>query len=148
MKLTEAGMGRAEIIERLEKLTGPDREVDALIWCAVLPAIGEGIDGYGCPDGAQYEYEAAEDGSVSMYVRLANGMTVRRARRAADVYTASLDAAVALVEKMGDRPEDMLPEAIEALLTDGYRDDAPRTPQFAIALLLALFRSLPDTEER
>ena len=36
----------SELIERLEKATGPDRELDALIWYAVVerPAAGEKID--------------------------------------------------------------------------------------------------------
>jgi hypothetical protein len=88
------------LIERLEKATGPDRELDAAIWAATLPRDGVGIDGYGLPDGAHYEYRPCEDGRVEMLVSLNGERGVTRANRPSPEYTASLDAAVALVEKV------------------------------------------------
>lgn len=89
----------AELLARVKAATGPDRELDALVWASTLPSDGIGLDGYGLPDGSHFEHEADEDGSVSQYVIL-DGKSHKRARRSAPDFTASIDAALALVERM------------------------------------------------
>lgn len=146
-------MGRAEIIERLEKLTGPDRELDrAIMAIAYLwerRHIGAACwdDGHDtcCPGGKHID---------DVWVDPTTDKWVTNARDGFN-FTASLDAAVALVEKM-------LPGWGFYLRSDKeghgcglvYPDAFRVTPCHCrgatppIAMLLALFRALQDEEAR
>lgn len=75
------------LIERLEKLEGPDREIDAEI--------------NGLSHGGRVHLVDLEDGVV-VWEKPIDGMWVRRILKLSRVprYTASLDAAVALVERV------------------------------------------------
>lgn len=90
-----------EVIARLEKWES-GREVDALIWCAVLPCDGKHpFDGYDLPNGCHYEHQPQSDGWVVAHVVTNGGKHLGldngRAARPAPPYTTSLDAAVSLV---------------------------------------------------
>ena len=87
----------SDLIAKLETAEKGSRELDALVWVAILPRDGEGFDGFDCPEGRHYEYDAEEDGKVNLYVVLGNKTSMRRAKRPAPHYTTSLDAALPLV---------------------------------------------------
>ena len=53
-------------------------------------------------------------------------------------YTASLDAALALVERLGMDVQETMHEALEHLGRCGWRDDLPITPQMALAVLVVM----------
>ena len=89
-----------DLITRLSKLDAPDREVDAEIWLIELQsAEGDPFGGYGLAEDWRYEYEAEEDGSVIQYAR--NGQLMHKiGRRSSPAFTASVDAAIALAERV------------------------------------------------
>lgn len=72
----------ADLIERLEKATGPDRELDALVHVIVMRSVWR----------EHYRIEPHMDGRCTVY--LSNG---GKYREASPAYTASLDAALKLV---------------------------------------------------
>lgn len=143
-----------EIIARLEKATGPDRETDARIWCLLNPGtVYKGhFEAYGRPRQTQVEYT-----EPPKRTRLVTGGH----RPHADDWTASLDAVVALIERV--RPGWEWTSSNNALLhTDegagafaelvcprvdgvqsGYCATAATPP---LALLLALLKSLQERE--
>jgi hypothetical protein len=155
-------MDLSDLIARVEKAEGPDRELDALVWSEFLPRHGEGIDGFDLPDGAHYEYEADDRGAVSMYVRLADGNCRVRARRPAEPFTASIDAAVALAGRVlpgwlfgietFPNDEVFTPSGAQAFVAEdrsrldaGYGHGEAKTP--AIALVLAILRAVQAQRE-
>ena len=89
-----------DLITRLSKLDAPDREVDAEIWLIELQsAESDPFGGYGLAEDWGYEYEAEEDGSVIQYAR--NGQVTHKiGRRSSPAFTASIDAAIALAERV------------------------------------------------
>jgi len=90
----------SDLITRLSKLDAPDREVDAEIWLIELQsAESDPFGGYGLAEYWRYEYEAEEDGSVIQYAR--NGQVTHKiGRRSSPAFTASVDAAIALAERV------------------------------------------------
>jgi len=87
----------AGLVERLEKATGPDRELDGQIEAAL-----------GCPcfsgtlptlsDGWRWTFEADDaPGRVTVFLTLANKTSKKHKRYAAPAYTSSVDAAMTLV---------------------------------------------------
>lgn len=74
-----------ELIERLEKATGPDRELDAVIWLAVTPGATRRSSTVKSSKGLWPDYTIDE-------TRDANGILV-----IVPAFTASLDAALTLV---------------------------------------------------
>lgn len=122
--------GMAELIERLEKATGPDRELDEAIWCATEPAI----------------------------VPLIPHWTKSQRENLTPRFTDSLDAAVALVERCLPGWKKQIFESYsgtwiarvssprrETFSTDYMRERAPDgSPNGSIALLLALLRALSE----
>ena len=137
-----------EIVERLEKLTGADREADCIVaaatqWDGVGHAGQRWIEAWPC---------IRERGPYDI-TRSANNYRL-------PAYTASIDAAVALVEKK-------LPSAAPGVSKNVHHghwygwlaricpDEAAATEMFsegmseanaAIALLIALFRALTVNE--
>ena len=111
---------RLTLIERLENLDGPDREVDALIWCVEVPEIE----------------------------RVLPHWTEEQQEEIVPRFTGSLDEAVALVGRMltiGEGPGKWhwyADDRSSAVWPDGFYDESAveaATP--AIALLVALFRA-------
>lgn len=93
----------SELIERVEKAVGPDRDLDALIWVATGPATNaSGWCGFALDEGWRYEYEASGHfpGEVMEFAVNSAGQRLPQALREAPVFTFSVDAALALVEKM------------------------------------------------
>jgi len=139
----------AELIKRVEGLTGPDRETDARVWCLLNPGTvyKDHFEAYGRPRQTQVQYT-----EPPKRTRLVTGGH----RPHADDWTASIDAVVALIERVlpGWRIEARIgqwpphePRRTVLWNNDtkqqssvfGYSADAP-TP--ALALLLALLRSM------
>ena len=85
-----------ELIERLEKASGADRELDALIEIAIgCPCIGELPS---LAEGWSWTFDDAdEDGAVVVYCTLGNKTSKKYKKYPAPNYTASLDAALTLV---------------------------------------------------
>ncbi len=81
---TSAASGVADLLARVEAATGPDRELDRLIVLATI-----------IPEGPGVVREPWGDGSYTIYD---NGRKMGRVT--ADEYTKSLDAALALVERV------------------------------------------------
>lgn len=119
-------MKPGEIIERLQKLTGTDRELDALIWCVEIPRMAD---------------------ILPHWLAGTRELLVPR-------FTASLDTTTALVEKMlpGWR---ICFEATNGIADDVYllgpnyndrtgEDSSPPVAgkPTAIAILIALFTAL------
>lgn len=159
------------LIERCEKATGPDRELDALIWVATGPATNaSGWCGFALDEGWRYEYEASGrfPGEVMEFAVNSAGQRLPQALREAPVFTASVDAALALVEKMrpgyrwgvssvaikiGAHPDG------KTAYGEGFRahvtKNSPLRPMPstadaltpALAIILALLRSLLNTTE-
>lgn len=138
-------MKHAELIERLEALTGPDREADIHIALALLDARKEAN---------WHMWQASRPrGSVEMtpedYWRSRGG-------GACPAYTASLDAAVALVERLGLQwlrksldtmtvYRQFTPEQDVRKYWPEHHEAAGATP--AIALLIALLRALSSQSQ-
>jgi hypothetical protein len=79
-------MTRADLIERLEKASGPALVLDGEIWCAVNGYQFERWDGAGCV------YRDPQAPAWKLGISHAPASVIRP-------YTGSLDAAVALVER-------------------------------------------------
>lgn len=80
---------------RVERLDGPDREVDALIEAA-LGRCGDCDLPFKVKHAHKNEFIADEDGSVTFYAD-DDGKMIKLARRPAPTFSASLDAAMQLV---------------------------------------------------
>ena len=160
----------APIIEMLEKLDGPDREVDARI--AYIADVGEGEGGLNWRKVVEtHDFE---------WKKLVSRMDVRTSVWSSLIlpYTASLDATIALVEKMlpgwgyqhgkplgdrghyasvfrerGDKEFGFLPGHFDDYrgdLTEKDYQTRPRSsyrPNGAIALLIAMFKAIQDQEQ-
>lgn len=138
----------ASILERLEKATGPDREMDGLIAKFAREL----------PDCARYEAENIWRQETNQWI---SGGWGSYEFYEPEAYTASLDAAIALVERQGFAwlKKSFDPEVMTVVRPLTPEQDARKewavhhealgaTP--AIALLIALFRALrsQDEEER
>lgn len=85
----------AELIERLEKLTGPDREIDAEIEAALCcPCYSESLPSL--PDGWAWDFEAEND-YVTVYMVLGNKTSKKLKRYSPPKYSESIDAALTIV---------------------------------------------------
>lgn len=85
-------MTHSQLIARLEQLAGPDREVDAEIWCLFRGVrYVKHFSAYGQPGLTQVAFK--EKGK--RLERISDGSTIPHAL----AYTASVDAALALAEK-------------------------------------------------
>lgn len=134
-----------EIVERLEKLTAPDRELDCLIAYAsdlrapeaIDVSWRERVDRFGLAEAV-----GAADRSQNIWSSIV------------PLYTASIDAAVALVEKMlpgwiwGAGNSSIASYCAQVrrmgVIEPDHRYEFGPTP--AIALLIALFRALTVNE--
>jgi hypothetical protein len=141
------------LLARVEAAEGPDREIDALICAAlhVLPA------GEVCPPVAAdtaVEWRAFEDGWVRLYATNGHVRDQHFLGRHADPFTASLDAALALCERVlpgadvslftlrSKRPEARVVTDYDEATDEIYvwEDADGATP--ALALLAALLKAL------
>lgn len=137
-------MNRADLIDRLEKLTGPCRETDAWIETEVrrLSAYAAGLNDEQRARWVIIGFKGeVDDGSVRYH---------------SPEYTASIDAAVALVERCLPGWKRSIFEGHNGLWiarvtsprrelfsTDYMRERDPGgSPNGAIAILIALFRAL------
>lgn len=135
-------MTLSDLIARVEAATGPDRETDGMIWCAANDYQFLEWDGDGC------RYRAVSDGWFDSHH--------------IPSYTASLDAAIGLVERVLPGWVWNVSSTGTAWLMDPnnneefydasgcetlpIRPKKPLTPP--IALLLALLRSLQHQGEQ
>lgn len=142
-------MTYSDIIKRLEEATGPDRELDARIFCAANNMIweidGQRVVGIDRDDGNNWETIGYVDpGKYSL-----NFTTYRE-----DIptYTSSLDATIAIVERMLPGWRKAIGENVHTGYWQGrvyrLRDDDiferygchGTSPQ--LAMLIAMFRAL------
>ena len=123
----------ADIIARLEKAEGPDREIDGFI------ALVEG-----------WTFEKME-GDRSPYWRKP-GVTDYFMRSDLPRYTASIDAAIALVERILPDPAILLGYGQDALTKPWARISvscgSSHGATLPLAILRALFRALDAKEDR
>jgi len=135
-------MSYSDIIKRLEDATGPDVELEGRIWCAANGYCFVMWDGAGCV------YKEEPNGDIQ-HMR---AITERR-------YTASIDAAIALVERMMKTYSLSMgidPSGNGASLViwpngfSGYTELGPYegcATSLPVAILLALFRALEAKEQ-
>jgi hypothetical protein len=136
----------SDIIARLEAATGADREIDVLVWAV---AEGHKLEWQGST------LVAGEEGVIGWKepgIRCMNFYTNRRETGPGSIpaYTASLDAALALVGEKLPGCRVMVEQAFDgsgwAMVMPGELSTRHVTeaPTPALAVLLALFRALPD----
>ena len=132
-------MSYSDIIKRLEDATGPDVELEGRIWCAANGYCFVMWDGAGCV------YKEEPNGDIQ-HMR---AITERR-------YTASIDAAIALVERMLPGWKIEIGIANDATCVLYSHDYSVRESVFGptgqsktvpIAILIALFRALEAKEQ-
>lgn len=135
----------ADIIERLTEATGPDRELDAAIIVAATPAEGQGDDLI-----TLRRTSESDECAPGTYWRVSfSGKSLRTSYP----YTASIDAAVALVERLlpgcHRRSQNWnYPPSYAVSIGPSYVDSSyARHACEPIAILLALFRALQAQEE-
>ena len=136
------------LIERLEAATGPDRELDraimALSYTWERRYIGGRCDPSCCPEGAHLDGVWVDPATDRWKTTARNGFE----------FTASLDAAMALVERVQPgwncSAINLKPDPCEAYVWRRsercVRDVGGKGPTPAIALLIALLRTL-ETEQ-
>jgi len=139
-----------ELLEKIEAATGPDREIDTAIWLQMTPGATR----------SQWSYIHKASGR-ECFVDETRDETRRLITTPA--YTASIDAAVGLVERMlpgrdvnleiGNVGPDRVTDAYISG-ADGYFEE-PKTPDAhgygltpALALCAALIRALIEQENR
>ena len=91
-----------ELIARLVAARGPDRELDAQVWVVTGPTDGVvGLCGFEADAAWHYEYDAEGrfPGDVVEYAVNPDGKRLPQARREAPPFTASIDAALTLLER-------------------------------------------------
>jgi hypothetical protein len=138
-----AGTTLNEIIERLEKATGPDRELDARV-CASVCKV-EDFGPFTLAEGCRAEFEPQDDGSVKLFIYGPGDAGPNYVARERSLkFTSSVDAALQLV------PEGWIWEVTSASaysIWRGQRD--PKNDDFmsglakspAIALCIAALRA-------
>ena len=147
----------AGLIERVEKLTGPDREVDAEIDAALLGGRASHTFTEDC-GGAKLR-KSYGPGTVFLNPDPNDngGHVLISHHRKAAVYTASLDAAIALVERclpgwsgdvdIGHPIADSGKVGARLFPPEpGWKNYAGESKNSAIALLLALLRAMQKEE--
>lgn len=118
-----------QLLARVEGATGADRRLDGALCRAFdLPAC--------------FEPDCLPDVLERCVARVEGG-----GKDDTDVprYTASMDAALALVERVkgsGIDAVQMMHDAMEDLANGGWRDDAPIAPQVALCVIARLLRAL------
>lgn len=90
-----------ELVARLSRATGPDRELDALIEIASdCPCWLDGADRPALADGWEWTADDAdEDGSVTIFMTLGNKTSKKHHKYSAPAYTSSIDAAMTLFDE-------------------------------------------------
>lgn len=84
-----------EIIERLEKATGPDRELDARVWASVCKV--EDFGPFTLAERCRAEFEPQDDGSVKLFIYGPGGAGPNYVARERSLkFTSSVDAALTL----------------------------------------------------
>ena len=135
-------MTRSELIARVEALTGPDRDVDFAIHSHFFPTPKRQVSNVELPPGF-----GSDALSMAMDPR--------------PRYTASIDAAVALVERVrpgwmyyytgrDDEGQHYAQLGEKAVLYEpsetGWKGSWSKGPTLPVAIVLALLRSLPEGE--
>lgn len=88
----------SDLITRVEGASGADRELDALI-AAQFKIIAARL--YGLADGYTYDFRVSDDlVNVEVWESCGDGNDNRQLRRAPSPYTASVDAALSLLERV------------------------------------------------
>ncbi len=123
------------LLARVEGARGPDRELDARIEAALMQ--GQRGDHLRALIAAEF---------ASRKVHEREFWILRASDWQAPKYTASLDAALALVERQKRGPLQMLHEAQLSLEARGYRTDQPMAPQLALAVILVLLESMEEAQ--
>lgn len=130
-----------ELIERLELLDGPSPEIDARIWCYL--------------NGKRYsDFYVSDRGEIQALFRDRPRTREQASRLGRDVqaYTASMDAAIALVERVLPGWGWTAGKTPDGMAMAGLRRPTPRGPapergcdrhdgNVAIALVLALLKA-------
>ncbi|WP_127524009.1 hypothetical protein [Mesorhizobium sp. Z1-4] len=143
-------MDRKELIERLEKLERPDREIDCLIWAHFDGRTVRESDRFILARSTRPPHDECVLGTIDPGEYSRNFQCEGYHNPPVPAYTASLDAAIALVEKMrpgwtwgaGTTDMEQHPFAAQVrqkgVITSDHDYSFGPTP--AIALLLALLR--------
>jgi hypothetical protein len=141
-------MGKySDIIERLEKADGPDRNLDAAIAVSVKLELLNAMNQ--CPTFFKVLEKDEHCAPGTFWLYQFSGASMRTA----PLYTASLDAAIALVERMlpgWDRKHKFINREHQAELTSDPDEDWEYTsygPNDAMALLISMFRALQAQED-
>lgn len=132
----------ADLIERVGGATGPDRELDAAI-AVHFKIIAAKM--FGLADGYIYEFRVSEDlVNVEVWSTCGDGRDQRQLRRAPNAYTASLDAALGLVERVlpGMHWRLWRSETAKAFAADIGDNDTAYAPTPALALLSSMLRAV------
>lgn len=128
------------LAERLEKATGPDNELE---W-ELLSALGIS-EGRPCGDGWQRCYI---DGRYVLGIppTCSEAPHVPESCRPWRI-TASIDAALALVERLGEDPEEIMREAMERLSRDGFTNWLKDIPLAILSVLVAALISRAEAPQ-
>lgn len=130
--------------DRMEGLSGPSEEVDALILCALAAPAGSFVERSRI-NGAWCIHTEDKDrsGAHRLWER-----TGKWYRREGWPLTSSLDATVALVERATKvEPIAMVEKAIANLLERGWNPNIPFGPQLSRAILRALIAAKIEEAE-
>lgn len=125
-----------DLLERVEKAEGPDREIDVALWLHTTPgATRRGTHVKHAHSDAEWDVDETRDATGYLVV--------------VPAYTASLDAALALVERKLpgwtwrlDSPDSASEPAFARLSGPEWRSGAGWAKTPALALLAALLRAL------
>ena len=143
-------MEASELIERLEKATGPDRDLDAALYVALCKPkqYPDDLRYYYLPSVSTDHMEMCAPGTYWLKERSG------RSLQTAPAYTASLDAALALVERVLPgwgyflRHDSDSGYVAALVYPDAFRvtPGATNGANMATALCLALLRASPTEE--
>lgn len=134
----------ADIIEQLEKATGPDTEIDARIWCEFAGVkYARHFPAYGDEHLTQVEFTQPPKRTRCV-------TSNRGPHRHAAAYTASLDAALALVgEKLPGAGWRVVSDDANGIMANVFwnrRQFGGLGSNPPLAVLLALFKALQQQE--
>lgn len=118
------------LIDRLSKLGGPDREVDALVWCEVNGVVY--LDHYPLMHETQVIFK--EKGKRKEKV---SGDNISHAA----FYTASVDAAIALAERVLPGYDLTIRTKHKMAWIDGHKGQIAYGANSAIAACIAILRA-------
>jgi len=157
MTMTFDKEGLASLLERVKAATGPDREIDGRIWCMVTPGrrfIGMAVDGQRWGDFEPNGFNPASGMTAGLVFERTDYKGTRediqrnggriQSFPSSPAYTASIDASLALVERLlpgwPQQWAEILREAMDSL----WAEHAPKMPleRLPLAILAALLSAL------